>query len=265
VCSRRSQRLSLFPTPSTGEHAFAFTILIPTTTAPQERCSFGRVYHRLIATAPGLGNFGAALETSVPISIIASPALSGMPPPPLDLEVEDLTELGPMRIAVTSERFTVSGLCLTDVVLPSPPADAQILSVALWLQQDFEIVPPQRGAALIRRTGQRRAIFKLDARHPPNDGADTPSALSAVERSGTSSGKGANDDDVFARLAAGAGFRFRHLGRLPHDDLARGTTSPATQTPIRIRNSVRGFGSAQREIAPTGEAAHLRAGLPDRR
>ena len=41
-----------------GEHIFSFTISVPTTTATYERCSFGRVFHKLIGRAEGLGSFG---------------------------------------------------------------------------------------------------------------------------------------------------------------------------------------------------------------
>lgn len=41
-----------------GEHTFQFSIIVPSSTAPYERCSYGRVRHFIVAKAKGLGPMG---------------------------------------------------------------------------------------------------------------------------------------------------------------------------------------------------------------
>lgn len=57
-----------------GEHIFSFTLVIPSSTAPFERCAHGRIIHTLTAVAQGEGMTGSNVETSVPIYLIANPA-----------------------------------------------------------------------------------------------------------------------------------------------------------------------------------------------
>lgn len=44
-----------------GEHTYAFSFVVPSDTASGERCVYGRTYHKLVATAPGLGKMGGDL------------------------------------------------------------------------------------------------------------------------------------------------------------------------------------------------------------
>jgi hypothetical protein len=57
--------------------SFEFSLIVPSTTAPLERNRFGRVWHRVVATARGAGMFGGDLTAEVPIEVICNPAPEG--------------------------------------------------------------------------------------------------------------------------------------------------------------------------------------------
>lgn len=47
-----------------GEHTFGFQILVPSATAPYERCQHGRVRHTVTAKAKGIGAMGGDVVSS---------------------------------------------------------------------------------------------------------------------------------------------------------------------------------------------------------
>lgn len=56
-----------------GEHQFAFSIIVPSSTACCERCSWGRVRHSVVAKAKGLGHLnGDVLSTEKPLFLIVN-------------------------------------------------------------------------------------------------------------------------------------------------------------------------------------------------
>ena len=57
-----------------GEHSFAFTIVIPSSSAPFERCHYGRVYHKLYAIAKGSGAMNGNVEAEKDIYLVVNPA-----------------------------------------------------------------------------------------------------------------------------------------------------------------------------------------------
>jgi hypothetical protein len=57
-----------------GEHVFAFALVIPSSTAPYERCQYGRVYHKLVAIAEGEGFLGSKIVSEAPISFVVNAA-----------------------------------------------------------------------------------------------------------------------------------------------------------------------------------------------
>lgn len=95
-----------------GEHTFSFSIIVPSSTAPYERCSYGRVRHSLIAKAKGLGAMGTdVVSEEKPLYLIVNPAGSGAsaPPPALHYKIEGMIEdIGPYTIALQSQHIMVS-------------------------------------------------------------------------------------------------------------------------------------------------------------
>ena len=64
------QGLGLMP----AHCSFAWSLNIPRTSAPYERCAYGRVYHRIHATANGPQG---AVEADCVLQVIANPASDG--------------------------------------------------------------------------------------------------------------------------------------------------------------------------------------------
>jgi hypothetical protein len=57
-----------------GEHKFAFALVIPSSTAPFERCSHGRVYHRVYGVCKFGGPAGSSAEGETGVDLIVNPA-----------------------------------------------------------------------------------------------------------------------------------------------------------------------------------------------
>ena len=56
-----------------GEHKFAFSIIVPSSSASCERCPHGRVRHTVVAKAKGLGQLGGdVLSTEKPLFLIVN-------------------------------------------------------------------------------------------------------------------------------------------------------------------------------------------------
>lgn len=51
---------------------FAFSFVVPADTAPYERCAYGRVYQRLVATAFGVGKLGANITAQDEVTFITN-------------------------------------------------------------------------------------------------------------------------------------------------------------------------------------------------
>lgn len=238
-----------------GEHVWRYNLSLPTATATYERCQYGKIFHRLIATGHGLGLLGSDLIAQAEIEVISSPAPSGYPVPSLDLEIQDHTELGPFYLRLRSDHFTVASLLLTELTLAAPPAGLKILSINLDIDQNYIITSPKpTGPAPIENKGQRRRVYLLDARHPPSDTVSpispplTRNSSSPLLSTTTSdkpvlnrspSGRRTGGGVCLAKLEEGQEWHLRHLARLPHDNSIRGSTSARTDSPIRIWHKVR--------------------------
>lgn len=57
-----------------GEHSFLFTLVIPSSTAPFQRCEFGSIEHKIVAVAEGDGFANTNVTAEVPIFLAANPA-----------------------------------------------------------------------------------------------------------------------------------------------------------------------------------------------
>lgn len=52
-----------------GKHCFAFTLVIPSSTAPSERSEHGSIEHKIVALAEGDGLKSPDVEASVPVCL----------------------------------------------------------------------------------------------------------------------------------------------------------------------------------------------------
>lgn len=151
-----------------------------------ERMPGGSIRYWIRGQAKGLGAFGGDLTAEVEIAVVASPATNGTETPPLELEVQDNTEIGPFRAILTSDRFTVSALLLTKLVFASPPPEARLHSVTLFVEQQVTFtIHKHDKPQMIARPPKRRRVYRLDRYRGPSQRADSPSGPpSRVDSSG---------------------------------------------------------------------------------
>lgn len=94
-----------------GHHTFSFSIIVPSSTSPYERCSYGRVRHFVVAKAKGLGAMGSDIVSDEkPLFLIPNPGGAGpsCPPPSLHHKIEGMTDdIGPYTIALQSQHIMV--------------------------------------------------------------------------------------------------------------------------------------------------------------
>lgn len=57
-----------------GQHSFAFTLVVPSSSAPYERSQYGRVYYKIVATAKGDGLIGTDLVAERDVHIVVNPS-----------------------------------------------------------------------------------------------------------------------------------------------------------------------------------------------
>lgn len=57
-----------------GTHTFVFTLIVPSSTAPYERCEHGKIEHRVVAVAEAEGFTKPKVEASAPIHLVVNPA-----------------------------------------------------------------------------------------------------------------------------------------------------------------------------------------------
>lgn len=247
-------------TAAQGTHTFRFNLTIPTAQATFTLCGYGKVWHVLQATAVGLGVLGSDLVAERAIDIISSPASSGAPPPPLDLELQEFSALGPMSVRLRSDALTVACLVRTDIALSDPPPGLVIFAITLGVRQIYKLTP-LKGNGPTYEKAHRTRIYKLDGKnlptmsstpvppHPLRKGAygdvtlplapaetytpPPPPAFSMTRQ------RSQQEIPILARPPAGQMWRLKHLCRLPHDDIIQASTCEETQTPIRRSHEVR--------------------------
>ncbi|ORY92839.1 hypothetical protein BCR35DRAFT_298408 [Leucosporidium creatinivorum] len=222
-----------------GEHVFAFSMIVPSASAPYERCQYGRVRHFVVAKARGLGNLGGDIHSNEKeLFLIVNPGASmstSAPPPPLHYKMEGLDDaLGPWTAALQSQHVMIGGLLLFRINIISVPTDLAIHSIRVKVLQHFTLKsPPGEDPPYIEQPPpDARTVFLLDLQHPPNMGHIMTST------SGTRSGSQTPRSGPLAVLSPGEGYKSHHLVRLLNDNIIRSSTQPGTEASINVRHDI---------------------------
>ncbi|KAM0787812.1 hypothetical protein ACM66B_003866 [Microbotryomycetes sp. NB124-2] len=222
-----------------GEHVFAFSFLVPSNSAPYERCQYGRTRHFVSARATGLGNLGG--DVSSPereLFLVVNPgAISDRsePPPPLQYKMEGHDEaLGLWTAALQSQHIMVGGLLQLRLHLASPPFDLAIHSVRVKVTQHATIkTPPNREPPYSETPPpEHRTVCLIDLQHPPNMGHILETA------SGSRSGTQTPRHGPLAVLTPGESWKISHVVRFLNDNIVRASTQPGTETCINLRHDI---------------------------
>lgn len=118
----------------------------------------------------------------------------------------------------------VGGLLLCRVHLLSAPTDLIIHSVKAKVVQHFHITSPHDSSRHTTPPIDTRTAFTLDGAHPPNFGDSQLQEKPPV--------------GPLKVLKAGESYQIHHLGRMPHHDVLRPSTSELTDTAIRVRHEI---------------------------
>ncbi|KAK4702557.1 hypothetical protein P7C70_g3666, partial [Phenoliferia sp. Uapishka_3] len=222
---------------SKGEHTFAFSIIVPSSTATYERCAFGRVRHSVTAKAKGLGAMGGdVISNEKTLFLIVNPGGAGAssPPPPLHHKIEGIVdEVGPYTIALQSQNIMIGGLLLLRFNIVSPPTDLEIYSLKVKINQHFHLRSSSDPAHKLSPPVDPRTVLIIDSAHPANFGkVDGPAdaAARSISRAPTLG--------PLTVVPRGEGFKVHHLARLPNDNLLRPTTQPGTETGIAVSHTI---------------------------
>ncbi|CAD6587503.1 MAG: hypothetical protein CYPHOPRED_003956, partial [Cyphobasidiales sp. Tagirdzhanova-0007] len=121
-----------------GEHAFAFSFVVPSDTAASEESDFiALVDVKTIATASGMGKYGGDLVAETQLYLVSNHSETGGVLPGFSLKTEtDHDVLGPVGIDLYSKYLLVAGYLNLSIVIPSISQPVQIKNVRVQLVQD---------------------------------------------------------------------------------------------------------------------------------
>ncbi|KDQ13742.1 hypothetical protein BOTBODRAFT_188439 [Botryobasidium botryosum FD-172 SS1] len=237
-----------------GEHSFAFTIPIPHTCAPYERCRYGRTWHRIYAVAKGPGLTGDVTGEAV-VELVANPSEEGETQA-LDIDVQGFADyIGPHALTLRSQHFTVASLVQFSLSLPSISAGIRIQSITATIAQRFRL-RSMTSDKDVRPPVHRRQLFCLDGtiagsatpikRRSSCEESPKPTPSQPLRRVLTA---GANVlmapletlgsmPRLPVTLRQGSSFFIEHVARMPNDDNIRPTTQAATRAAISTTHDI---------------------------
>ncbi|KAH7098667.1 hypothetical protein BKA62DRAFT_712618 [Auriculariales sp. MPI-PUGE-AT-0066] len=163
-----------------GEHTFPWSLNVPRTSAPYERCAYGRVYHKLQGIAEGPGG---PLKDDTVLEVVVNPADEGETLG-LNERVEGFSaEIGPYLASLTSGHVTVAGAVHYKLNLPSVPEDTRIQSITGSIIQSYQLRSHTRPGVTGTPQPHVRRVFRLDASTPRQQhGSVTPPAGGGVQK-----------------------------------------------------------------------------------
>ncbi|KAI5477091.1 Immunoglobulin E-set domain protein [Pseudohyphozyma bogoriensis] len=218
-----------------GEHTFAFSIIVPSSTGPYERCQHGRLRHTVVAKAEGIGGMGGDIVSNTKqLFLIVNPGGAGEsePPPSLDHKIEGMVdEIGPYTMALQSQHIMVGGLMLLRFNLLSPPADMMIFSIKVKINQHFVLKSFTSPGFTSTPPVDSRTVCQIDATNHANFGKVEEKSI------GGRSGSQTPAHGPMKILSKGESFTLFHLARLPNDNMIRPSTHPGTDTGINVTHT----------------------------
>ncbi|ORY91745.1 hypothetical protein BCR35DRAFT_286729 [Leucosporidium creatinivorum] len=243
-----------------GDHAFNFSFIVPSNTAPYQRCNYGRTRHSVKATASFAGAFTPSVSSPpIAVYVVASPQAAGEVPLPADISIQHFSEdLGPVGIGFASPHLTVASLVNVRVTMLGAPSPVQILSIDSFVTQQYEI---QYTNGKVHHPKAKRYILRkissTDSTPSPslcvpictgscNGGQPTSQELPLAPASSPSSTDccpprpdlPSCDSNPLAALDAEQGFHYSRTMRVPTDDHVRPTTLEGTKARIRVSHKL---------------------------
>ncbi|KAK4057094.1 hypothetical protein OIO90_001994 [Microbotryomycetes sp. JL221] len=232
-----------------GTHLFAFTILVPSNSAPSERCHWGRTRYTVSALAKGLASFGGDLAHSVEIFFVVNPgcarpiAFYSEPPPPLHYKMVGVDDvLGPWSVVLQSQHLMVGGALQLKVNIASPPSTCSnmlvaIQSIKVKVVTRAHLNTPTHSTTPYSESPAplHQVICSLTSQSPPNMGhLEDPKSPKGGPRSGQNTPR----HGPLTVLSSGERYSISHVMRLiTHEDL-RPSTQPGTETCINLDHDV---------------------------
>ncbi|KZV93252.1 hypothetical protein EXIGLDRAFT_835886 [Exidia glandulosa HHB12029] len=211
-----------------GEHTFAWSLAIPRTAPSQERCSFGRVYHRLHAIVDCANG---ALKDDVPLLLTVNHAPDGETLSLNEGIAGHHDEVGPYIFTLTAGHLTVGGVVHFTMSFTSVPTDMRIYSVSAHIVQSYILESPTKPGLFAKPAPHRRRFFTLDCHT-----GSKPDGASIVKSSGSQEPA---PDGLLGFVPAGESLEISRVARVPNDDLVRGSTQPRTRgAPIRLSHVI---------------------------
>ncbi|KAK4056232.1 hypothetical protein OIO90_002675 [Microbotryomycetes sp. JL221] len=223
-----------------GAHKFAFTILIPSSTPPYERCQFGKVRHYVVAKASGLGKVGSLHSDPVDLFLVPDPGgpSSSGPAPPLNVRAEGMLDnVAAFAFEALSSFLMISGLVLIRFNLLPLAQDITIESLTVSVRQSFALTSPSNLDDVIHPPHDKLLIAYLDGDNVPNDGkleCDQPNRpqTGALVRPLWSTVEQQRDNAGTTQL------EIRHLCRLPKDPVLRPSYVAGSQSYVRTHHQL---------------------------
>ncbi|GAA5992768.1 hypothetical protein JCM10908_006924 [Rhodotorula pacifica] len=225
-----------------GIHTWDFSFILPSATAVTERSDFGTIRHSVKATLHGYGTFRDLTGSPKPVWLIANPAAPGDLPSGLEIDVrQDLRDIGPIALHISSPHLTVASLIFLGITLERPPEGLKIMSVQAFVRQQFEIHYTNPDLPVSHPPEQRKLLFYADSSTPVPNSTDN-----LLDRDHLSRGAPpplAYEPRAFlpqplARLEGGKEWMYARVTRIPDDDSVRPTTLKGTETPIRVQHAL---------------------------
>lgn len=122
-----------------GQHTFAFSLDVPLSSPPTERCALGSIDYAVVATAIGMAASGKDLIAKEPLVVNAIPSSEGQPPPGLDVHAEGRSDdFGRWELSLKSALLSVGGLIAFSFAPLEQPRSIATMGYEVDLAQTIE-------------------------------------------------------------------------------------------------------------------------------
>ncbi|KAM0788953.1 hypothetical protein ACM66B_003028 [Microbotryomycetes sp. NB124-2] len=224
-----------------GTHEWSWTLVVPSSTAIQERCAYGSIRHLLRAWCVEPGTWAQIEADALPVFLVSSPCDRGEVPEGLEVDVRQPSkDLGQINLRVSAPHLTVAALVYLQIAFDSPP-QCEVLSVSAFIIQSFKIDYPDKRLQFNKPPRQKKLLFYADQtttvpqtaeqlldRENVGPGASLPASYESRHRR----------PKPLARLEAGTPWSFARLVRILDDDRIRPSTLAHVDTPLRVSHKL---------------------------
>ena len=222
--------------------------------SPYERSHVGITKHYLRAKVYGVGPFKGDLEDNAVLCCVANNNIPGQAAAGMNQTSESVhPSFGPMRVHLFSKYLLISGFLRMAITLPVVNEDVEVKNMSLtltqhhalksmndpsltdWRDESHTLWDLQSGAPLFGYRG-RDAVKDRPKNKGQLHGWGYPTT-SLFTRIDAESSPVTMPIDLPLRLSAGQEFAMVRQVRLPNDDTIRQSTSPWSNTGIRISHT----------------------------